>query len=437
MRRRLCSLLVLLLGLSVPAGAQPADVLGEARAWLVADDPAEAAAVLQAADTLGADGFYLLGRAQAALLRYDRAVEALQRADTAQARVLAALAQSYDRLGRRPEAVRLYERAYAADSLNRPIGTRLAKLYAETGQWASVRTIYDRLVRGDPENPYLLAQLATSYRALDSLEQAVVLYERAHRRDLASVQTALQLSSTYMQFDHLVSARRVLDRSLEVQSESPLLWARRGEVAMREEQYDVAQNAFARTLALGDSSAATFRSLGISRYWMGETDEAAEALAAAFERDTLHVMGTFYLGVARLQQERFDEAVELFDHTRLLMQEPVLASVHARTADARKAQQRYPAAIRHYRLALDLDPDAHDARFGLANTYEVYYADPTTALEAYTTYLERAEGDAHVVQLTLARQRIEALRERLFFDGRLPGGADTSGSLLDTAGRGE
>ncbi len=435
MKRPLFTTLLSLI-LACSAAAQPAATLREVRMLFAEGDYGAVVERLEAARAeapLSPEGLRLLGLGYQARMQHGRAVEALSLADTTDVRVRAALARSLEKLGRKREALDAYRAAYRMDSTDQSLAAGLARLYAEAGRWTSVRALYDRLVARDPENGFLHARLAAAYRALDSTDLAIIHYERARRLIPKSVTVYLNLSSVYFDSERLISAWRVVNAGVEALPEEPILWRRRGEVALKREEYPEAQTSFEKALALGDSSALTLRNLGATHYLRNRLPEADSVLTWSFATDSTDAMTAFYLGMVKQYEQEYDAALDYLHRAAQLMGQSALADVHAQIAATYDQMDRDADAIRAYRLTQALDPDRPEVLFHLAALYDAYYADLSTALKQYEAFLAQVEEGKLPEMESYARQRVREIRERLFFEtGRraAPSPTDTSDAQL-------
>jgi len=402
-------------GLCLQANAQSKEVLNEARIRFAQGDYQETALLLET-DSLTAQGFFLLGLSYQAGQKHERALPVLTQADSSDARVLSAIGRSLDVLGRLEEAERYYERAYQMDSTHVRTASSLARLYAERGHWAGVRDIFDRLLQEDKENSTLHAQLARAYVGLDSLEEAIVHFERAHWLNLKNVTVSLQLSKVYIDHEHYISARRVIDRSLDEHPRNARLWQRRGDIALLEDDYDYALESFRNAVAFGDSTALNYHNLGVSLYLTGDVVSAADTLMTSFERDSTHAMNAFYLGVAKKDLEYYDEALLYLHKAAELSGLSTFAELLGQVANTQDRMDDAETAIQTYRLALGLDPSKVEMIFHLAALLDASYADPSMVLTHYERFLSQVEAGQLPQMESYARNRVSEIKEDLFFD---------------------
>lgn len=377
---------------------------------------AEAVELLEPSGFTNPDAANLLGQAYQAMLRHDRAVTAFERADTTNLRILSNLGESLERIGQPDAAEARYRSAYRKDSTNQAVAASLARMLGDREQWGDVADIYKRLLEEDPDNSYLHAQLGTAYAQLGIADSAIVHYERAHQLDNRNVRVVLALTKVYYDNDYLLSAKRVVDRALDERPRDPALWKRRGEVALAEEEYLDATDAFRAVLTYGDStSAVDLRNFGIAQYLNGDFMGALEAHQKAYAADSLDALTAFYLGASHQQLQHFDEALYYLQKASILSGRESIADIESRIANTYDQMNRSADAIRSYRLALNLDPRRNDLLFHLAALYDEYYADPSTALKQYEAFLDTVREDQMPQLQNYARQRVAEIKEQQFF----------------------
>ena len=436
MRRFTSFFLPLLIALVGAASAQTPQTFDRARLLFADGAYAEAAGLLEATPetALRPEGARLLGRAYQQLLQHDRAATVFARADTSDADVLADWARSLEALGRLSQAEARYRAAFRRDSTDRAVAASLARLLADRGRYEEVARIYDGLVALDPDNSYLRARLGSAYARLLMPDSAIVHYEIAHALDPENVQVVLALTKVYYDQEFYLSARRVVDRALDHQPRAPELWRRSGEIALREENYERAEDGFRQAAFYGDSAAVDLRNLGVSRYFRGRHEEAREALETSWEKEKLDAMTALYLGLAHKELDAYDEAVTFLDEAADLGGRSFVADVYSHIAATYDVRKQYDAAIRDYRLARSLDPTRPELLFHLAALYDAYYADKQAVREAYERFLAAVAEGALPQMESYARQRVLELREGQFFDEGRSAPVDTTG---EGGGKGE
>ncbi|MEM1094570.1 MAG: tetratricopeptide repeat protein [Bacteroidota bacterium] len=414
------------LGVCLIPVAHAQDALRQARALIGEGEHRQAVGVLTAVGNPTPDHYYLLGLSYQALLQHRQALAALDQADRMNRRVLAAKGRSYDALGQTLEAINVYEGAYIQDSTHVSTASSLARLYAERDDWRSVANIYDRLLVEDRENSTIHQNLGRAYGQLDSLERSLNHYEQARRLNPENLGVLLSLSAAYARLEYYTSAQRVIAQGIAERPNSPQLWFRSGELAMNVEDYAFAVASFDSALVLGDTSPMNLRNLGVSHYLNGDYPASEAVLMRAHETDSTDGMQTFYLGMAKKNLDKHDDALHYLDKASRLLGRDLLADLYAQIAATHDVMDDDGRAIQVYRLSLNLNPSKRENLFHLAALYDVYYEDPRTALETYEQFLAAVTPGALPQFESYAQERVKALREQQFFREGRTAPADTS-----------
>ncbi|MEL7360690.1 MAG: tetratricopeptide repeat protein [Bacteroidota bacterium] len=365
---------------------------------------------------------YVLGRAYQEEFQHQRALESFAEADTMSVRVLRARAVSQERLGRHREAIATYRRALDVQPGSIGLTMALARLLNVVRDFETARQLLAAASAAKPETPTIRVEYAKTLVALDSLGGAIVQLELAHRQAPASATIPLLLSQVYLTAELPTSAARVLERGLDVVDEDPRLWARLGAVRHQLEVHDGAIDAYETALALGDSSASTWRGLGMNRYLDGAPRPALTALDASYAADSTNARTAFYLGLAHKQLEAYVEAERWLTLAATLTGRQPLADILEHLADAQRFQDEYRAAIETDQVVLYLSPGRLSTTFHLAVLFDEYYADSTPAIRQFEAFIEQAmaspvaERSDTLVMVGYAQNRIRALREATFFD---------------------
>jgi predicted TPR repeat methyltransferase len=173
--------------------------------------------------------------------------------------------------------------------------------------------------------------------------------------------------------------------------------------ALAEAGDDRAESAYRSALALNPGSAEAHGALGEWLEAAGRAAEAAEAFAAAADRDPSTLR--WLRSLARLEADagRTAEAIEA--HRRILERRPDDAFSHCEIANFRRIEGESAEAVLHYREALFLDPSNAEAATGLAGAL-VDTGEPVAALEALQPLLRR-DPDHVPALLAAARAWLE------------------------------
>lgn len=380
---------------SLPVCAQPADSLAAAQAAYTEGRYETTIARLRqyAGTDSSASALYLLGRSHQALLQHDAALDALQRAralDSLSVRILQALGQSHEALGRLASAEAAYARALKI-APSRTLHLRLAELYRQMRAWKEATYHYNVLLRRDSTNSLLHARLAQSLYAQRRSAEALVHYRRSHRLNPRNAAVARSLSQLLEQQQQPLAALRVVDSTLHYRS-TAALWRRRADLSFRQDSLRAASRAYERAIQQGDSAASTFRRLGIARVGRGQHAAALDALEHARARDSTNARTHFYLGVAYRGIDSLQQSAHAFEQAITQIADDVLVDAYVQSAVTYDAQGQLRRAIDAYKTALQIRPERTEIYFHLATLYDAYYRDKTTAALYYRKFLSATDS---------------------------------------------
>jgi len=417
--RVLVTCVLILAGFScqTTAHAQSADSLAAARAAYAEGRYGTAIAYLgpySAADA-SADALYLLGRSHQALLQHDAALDALQQArqlDSLSVRTLQALGQSYEALGRFASAESAYARALEITP-SRTLHLRLAELYRKTHEWKEATYHYRVLLRSDSTNSLLHARIAQSLQAQNRPADALRHFQQAHRLNPRHAAVALPLSRLLEQQHQPTAALQVIDSTLHYRA-TAALWKRRANLAFRQDSLRAARRAYERAIQQGDSTASTFRRLGIAHVGSGQYASALDALEQARARDSTNARTHFYLGVAYRGVDSLQQSAHAFEHAVDRVAGDVLIDAYMQSAVTYDERGQLDRAIAAYKTALQIQPARVEIYFHLATLYDTYYRDKTTAALYYRKFLATADS-LRTPFHTYASNRLRTLRPVLHF----------------------
>ncbi len=371
-----------------------------------------------ATDT-SARALYLLGGSYQALVQHARALEALGKAhqlDSTSVRILQAKGQSYEALSQFDKAESAYASALEIEP-SRTLHLALAGLYHQVRAWKEATYHYRVVLRRDSTNSLLHARLAQTLQAQHQIGDALAHYQRAHLLNPRDASVTLSLSRLLENQGQPKAAAQVVDSTLHYR-DTAALWTRRATLAFGQDNLPAASRGYERAIQRGDSSAVTFRRLGIADVGQGQYDSALDALHHALERDSSNVRTHFYLGIAYREVDSLNHAITSFEETIRRVADDVLVDAYIQSAVTSvrilQAKGQLRRAIDAYKTALQVQPNRVEIYFHLATLYDDYYRDKTTAARYYHRFLTAADS-LETPSRACAPRRLEKLRPVLHF----------------------
>lgn len=366
--------------------------------------------------------YVLLGRAEQARGRYDQALKALQTARTyavedsqSVIEIDRALGEIYTSRYRWTRAASAFERVLDARPRDLAARRALAEVSGQLQNWRDAKEQYTTLVQRDSSNGRWWARLAEAEVQLGEIGSAIQHLERAHERLPQHVDVALELSRFYRSTLRPQAARRVVDTTLSYRPKDPRLWRRRADLAFDRDNFERARPAYERAVALGDSSAAAYRRIGLIDVHRRQYERALSSLQDSYRLDSTNTRTTLYLGISHLHVDHLKKASQHLERTiRREAQGPITEAMIQRGI-LNDSRGDIPAAVHDFKTALRVRPQRTDVYFHLATTYDEYYEEKQTAARYYRRFLH--ESDSTRKQLrTYAKNRLTSLRSVLHME---------------------
>jgi len=291
----------------------------------------EALAAIQEAIRLEPDEPVLhhnLGTVYQALDRHQEAVQAYQQAIDrgADADTVALQGDAYRELGRMREAEQAYQLAIQMEPQEASHYNRLGNLYFAQDRFPDAQRQYERAVRLDPNDAVYHCNLALNYLLLKRPTDAIREYQQAARLDPAYGRPCNELGDVYLTQNKLPEAIR---------------WYQ--EAVQRE-----------------PGRALFHRDLGNALHQAGRDREAKSALQEAIRQDPDDHRALNLLGIIHYDEGDYQTALHV--QQRALQLQPDNAVFAFNVGMDLEALGRHAEAERHYRLALQLDPNLTEAR---------------------------------------------------------------------------
>lgn len=332
-----------------------------------------------------------LGRYADAIRSYARALELAPESAAA----MANMASCHEALGDDDEAIGLYLRALEADGDSSMAHGNLGAIYRNRGMVDESRPLLARAVELDPSFTMARYRLALTLIDTRDFDAAVGHLERVVAEQPDHIGGRYNLARGYFRLRRVEEGRREMSAYRRLNAIAVELEEREAAVVMRPssalKQYELgmayekhgrhgpARGAYTRALELDEDYADAHYRLGVLALRTGSAEESEthhrRALALAPESVGLRVA----LAGALLAQD--DLAGALAEYTHALTLDGRNATALAGVGAVSYRREEWPVAERHYRAALDADPQAHWAMDGLARTRLARGGDPEEALE--------------------------------------------------------
>lgn len=370
-------------------------------------------------------------------------------------------ALSESQMGQALEAIGTLQNGLALHPGEKKLSRMLARQYFDAGAYVKARKSYQELVLQDSTDVSSLLKLAemASFRqqyneAVHALNQvlvidsmnlnslmmmgdilmrlnntgAVIYYERAYHLYPDNQKAAFALGNRYIQIKKAWLTIPVCEHILKIDSTSIKFSKLLGYAYYKTGQAGPAVQWFDYAVALGDSTAFTFKFKGISHYLQTHFIPAIGSLENALKKDTLDAEVHFFLGASLATTTAKKEAMEHLDKSLKLMQpDPSIASrIYSEQGNIKRLEMEYEEAYELYEKAWNTDTTNALSLYLMASILDNSMRKSKEALVDYQRYIdaldrlpEKEESNQGVSIRAIVEDRIVTLKEEEFFrDGQ-------------------
>ncbi|XP_065868198.1 cell division cycle protein 27 homolog B isoform X2 [Euphorbia lathyris] len=152
---------------------------------------------------------------------------------------------------------------------------------------------------------------------------------------------------------------KCFQRALSVDSRHYSAWYGLGLIYLRQEKLEFAQHHFQNAFYINPRSSVILCYIGITLHELKRDEEALEVMEKAILADERNPLPLYQKAKILVSLEKFDEALKVLEELKEYV--PHESCIYAMIGKIYEQQQKYDAAIFHFGLALDLNPNALDA----------------------------------------------------------------------------
>ncbi|KPL09186.1 MAG: hypothetical protein AMS26_23155, partial [Bacteroides sp. SM23_62] len=291
--------------------------------------------------------------------------------------------------------------------------------------------IYRGLLVKDSLNYYYAKQAGKNFLDMERLDSAIFYYEYAFSLNQKDVFLAHRLGNLHLLNQDLPTAIRRVSTGLAFDSTNLDLLKLRGYLFLHNQDYIPAIRDLEKAWSQDSLSVFTNKYLGMSYHEEKQFNKARIALTRAFRLDSTDAETAFFLGNACRWSKFEEEGVRYFLKAIELRQPDPgkLKDIFIQLAELYKVLHRFDEAFDAYDMALAYDPADNTLYFKIAQVYDRNLNQKKTAIEYYEKYLSggstdqqlfNAEEGTSIVLEQHVRERINQLKEDLFFENPLP-----------------
>jgi tetratricopeptide (TPR) repeat protein len=260
----------------------------------------------------------------------------------------------------------------------------LGQMQLHVGSHAEAVETFERALTIEPDNFDMHDDYVESLMQSGCYEEAIEELHHKIEQEGEFPDTYVRLADMYAQVQNDEAAMLNYDKALEIHPSYIEAIVKSGTQHLRMERFLDAAAMFNAAVELNDQLVTAYMGLGIAQLYSGKSTVAADTLdlAQALEPNT----NLLFSEVARLQLkislaqkpqyetqavsggggEREHErdnllCLQMERHRQAIMQNPNHADLHYRYALLLRSRGKYPEAIKHYKIALEINPSFHKA----------------------------------------------------------------------------
>jgi len=300
----------------------------------------------------------------------------------------------------------------------------------EDNNLQAVTLLRERL-GSDSLNLKLLVRLADNLYQIDSLDAALEIYTKISVLNPGDQLSLSKMATIHLQKKRYNEAIDICNAILEADSTNKKIIRIKGFASFRKGDFKNSIRSFKYLLDSGDSSFVTLKHLGISESKSFVYHDSRKHLEMAFHLDSNDREICFFLGRGYLNSTEPEKGLYFLDRADSLIQaDPeILAAIYLEKASIFSTLQMYDEVLDIYLKALKINPRP-DYLFSIASLYEHRFGEKKKAYEYYNRFLDslppREETDRpslgfqkEISMKKIAEEKVEALKEELFFNGEL------------------
>jgi len=361
-----------------------------------------------------------LGKINAAVTTLEEAVRIFPEEPS----LLKLLASQYDEAGAYLKAQQLYEQMIQGDSTDLHARIKLAEISNTRQHYQTAIDHLHQVLLLDSSNLSGLMLMGDILTRQDN-SAATVYYKRAFQYYPENQQAAYALANWDIQLNMPQMAVVICEEILAKDSTNIRFRKLMGFAYYRSRNPRHAIEQLTLASAMGDSTAFTFKYLGLSHYMISDFAGAIAPLEFSLKKDTTDADLHFFLGASLATTTRKPEAMFHLDKALQMMQpDPsAVARIYSEQGNLKRLEMEYEEAYELYRLSWEADTTNPMSLYYMASILDNSLHRSSDALVDYQRFLDaleqlpdESENNNQIPTIKqIVEDRIILLREELFF----------------------
>ncbi|MBN1927418.1 MAG: tetratricopeptide repeat protein [Prolixibacteraceae bacterium] len=351
---------------------------------------------------------------ESAIMCYDIAL-ALDSSDMLSREEMADFQQN---LGLKKNAFTNYELILKADSLNTRVKAKQAGLMMDFDRYSEAEQIYRELHLSDTTNIFFLRRFAISKYKQKKYPELINLLANKEQFFSKDLELHMIMADCFYKQNNNHDAIRLLNIILSVDSLYIPALSKLGYIHFSAYRNYEDAIGYYRTLNRVENYSDPFhlKNLGICEYFTGNHEYAATMLDSLSDEMNDDAIVPFYAGLSYKKMGDTDNTLRCLERAATVVIPMYTADVYHHLGRAYASKRMFEKAIDTYKKVQEYDPKNYQVLFDIGVTYEEWNLNRTEALVYYQEFVNACTNQRSA-DLKYAQNRIEKIKEELFFEG--------------------
>jgi len=257
-------------------------------------------------------------------------------------------------------------------------------------------TAFEKLYAIKPYHPLYRGKLERLYEKIGDIHKLVALKEETVETYGLSHESAYQLLTLYMRANRFGSARELLERILEIESDKALHWSVYANVLEVEQDSIAAVTAYLKSLEIEPLNNKTQQQLFMLLMDNNNTRDVIRYFGELVKENPVNHQARLFLSEGYFSQSKFDQAVGVLQPTLEIKR--YRASAHQLLGRIAVSRNQPQEAMIHFRALTELEPDNRQA-WELLGVFHLQLDDSEKAADVLGQAAERFPADARLLSL--------------------------------------
>ncbi|MGF7139463.1 tetratricopeptide repeat protein [Roseimarinus sediminis] len=349
------------------------------------------------------------------------------------------LADAFLNLGQKEKAAVLYGQIIQTDSTNVHVAGKMAALLLDLDQFQKAAEIYGELHQHDRLNSYFFRKYMFSLYKQKKYDEVIALYQKQNGveedstggkdsvfSNLSAIQSEhyfdreveMMLADSYLKLGNNIDAIETLYGIVDCDSVYVPALNKLAYIQFSAYRNYTEAVKLYRVVNRLEAYSDPFhlKNWGICEYFTGNCELAAPLLDSLIGELNNDPFVVFYAGLSYKKCGFPDRSLELLEQAATLVIPAYTGDLYHHLGRAYSSMRRFEEALETYNKVREYDKQNYQVLYDIAVTHEEFNLNRAAALVFYEQFAAQCTNERST-ELKYARQRIEIIREELFFEG--------------------